>query len=502
MWLRRLAAAGVVWAVAAAGQTAVPAAATRTPAASEDWTAETQHGSLKVWRVVANGPVREASIPSLSPVVHSQTAGSFGQPAGTYGQDAGNTGQTAGSFGQSAGNVGQTAGSYGQTAGSLGVSTGELASAAAAANGSAAIAVKHDAVWDRFLQDVPASLDVSYEEVGVEELKARLDAVTGKAEAPDVLVGSPLPQAWSRQDQGLVRKYGLVTLGVVGLIPQTETPEYPLQRQEASILRRAPHPQSARIFMRWLLDGSVSGAEEQLSNAMALPVAVAKSAATNVLYGAEIGAAGDKEMAAFNGQVAMEAALRVYAPGVLDGLKIEIEATGSAANERFAVVQLRAVMEGYAAYGIAHAVVVLRVDGTGRWRVLQLTPNLAPEQQRVAVRSLAAYGEPVKREAVAEVVRVSLAAPTDGDNRSPVPEFWWDNAGTATLEVVEWQKSAGRSWTSSNLYFVPGDAGHLRTRTTGRFASSAGVYRWRVWSLGTGGTVAISSWRSVNILGR
>jgi hypothetical protein len=50
------------------------------------------------------------------------------------------------------------------------------------------------------------------------------------------------------------------------------------------------------------------------------------------------------------------------------------------------------------------------------------------------------------------------------------------------------------------MYFVPGDNGHLRTRTNGRFADRPGTYRWRVWSLGRGGTVAISLWRSVNIV--
>ncbi len=498
MWLRGLTAvlcATMLWTSSAHAQTAVGSSA-----AGPDWTPESRHGSLTVWRVIATGPVRTASIASLSPEVKSQTSGSFGQTAGSFGQSAGNTGQTAGSLGQNAGSFGQTAGSFGQSAGSLGVSTGDLANAAAASNGTSATAAKHDAAWDRFIQDAPRGLDVSYEEVGTDELAARLDAANGKAEAPDILIGSPLPQSWSRQDQGLVRKYGLVTLGVVGLIAQTETPEYLFTRPDASILKRAPHPRSARVFMLWFLDRNGDSGDERISNAMALPIAVAKSAAMNVLYGGEIGAAADKEMAVFNSQSAQETALRAYSPGVLDGLKIEIEAIGGAANERFAVVELRAVMEGYVAFGVAHAVVVLRVDSTGRWHVLQLTPNLAPEQQRVAVQSLAGYGEPVKRETVAQMLRVALAAPVDGDNRSPVPELWWDNGGTGTLEIVEWQRSAARSWTSSNMYFVPGDAGHLRTRTTGRFASAAGQYRWRVWSLGTGGAVAISSWRSVNIL--
>jgi hypothetical protein len=157
-------------------------------------------------------------------------------------------------------------------------------------------------------------------------------------------------------------------------------------------------------------------------------------------------------------------------------------------------------MESKSAFGVAHAVVVLRMDETGNWRVLQLTPNLALQQQQVATEILSGFAAKVSREQVAQVVSASLAAPVDGDDRSPMPEFWWDNMSNGTLEIVEWQQSAGRSWTGSNMYFVPEDGGHLRTRTTGRFAFAAGLYRWRVWSLGKGGAVAISSWRSVNIL--
>jgi hypothetical protein len=145
--------------------------------------------------------------------------------------------------------------------------------------------------------------------------------------------------------------------------------------------------------------------------------------------------------------------------------------------------------------------VVLRVDESGQWRVLQLTPNLAVEQQQVAAESLHGFAARVRREEVAQVASASLAAPVDGDNRPPLPELWWDNLGAGSLEDVEWQRSLGNSWTGSNLYFVREDAGHLRTRTSGRFADAAGVYRWRVWSLGRGGTSAISGWRSVNILG-
>lgn len=506
MWLRGLAAIGLLSTGALAqlgGQSVAPAAV-----AKPDWSPQSRHGWITIWRVVAAGPPRPVSIASLSPEVRSQTAGSFGQAAGSFGQSAGDTGQTSGSFGQSAGNTGTAAGSVGQSAGSFGVSTGALASAAAAANGTNAIAPKDDTALSRLKRDFDtgrsgsAGLDMTVEEVGVEELQARLDAVAGTPDAPDVLVGTPLPEFWSDQNSGLLRRYGLVTLGDVAPIPQTEAGEYAPVMPEASILVRALHPRSAREFVKWLCERNFYTGRPGPPLTTDPPSLLARTALRSVLSGGDVGAAADGQMAAFNPQIAQRTALGVYGGGLLDGLRVDIDRSIVNANDRFAVVELRAVMESKAAFGVAHAVVVLRLEETGQWRVLQLTPNLAVEQQQVAAETLSGFAARVRREEVAQVKSASLAAPEDGDNRPPAPELWWDNLGSGTLEVVEWQKKAGDSWTGSNLYFVREDAGHLRTRTTGRFADTAGLYRWRVWSLGNGGTSAISGWRSVNILGQ
>ncbi len=483
----------VTGALSARGQVSGPVA---------DAAAESRHGTLTIWHVVAVGPSRPAQVASLDPQVKSQTAGSFGQAAGSFGNAASATGQTAGSFGQNAAASSITAGSVGQSAGSFGVSTGELANAASAANGSQG-GTKRDASWDRLMGDVKGTfdaLDVSFEDVGADELQSRLDAAAGKAEAPDVVIGAPLPRGWSRQNSGLVRRYGLVPLGGVDLIAQTENPEVRTTRPDASVLLRAPHPRAARSFVLWLADRRIDEGVDHVPTGSKAAVAVAKTALATVLFGGEIGAAADKQMAKFSAAAAQQKAMAASGTGLLDGLKIDIDATGAAANERFAVVLLRAVMESRAGFGVAHGVVILRADAGGQWRVLQLTPNLTVEQQEVAERNLAGYGAAVKLDQVGQMVSASPAAPSDGDNRPPMPEFWWDDRGTGTLEIVEWQRNFGNSWTSSNMYFVPEDAGHLRTRTTGRFANAGGLYRWRVWSLGKGGSVAISSWRSVNIL--
>jgi hypothetical protein len=462
-----------------------------------DGSSDGQHRKLTVWHVVAGSPPGPGVIASLAPVVHSQTAGSFGQTAGSFGQTAASTGQTAGSFGGSV--PSQTAGSTGQTAGSFGESVGTLADAAAVSNGTTATA-KRDATWDRFTDEVNGSfraLDVTYKDVGIDELQARLEAATGQTDAPDVLVGTPIPAAAG----AVARRHGLVTLGAVGLVPQTETLELPLNphRPQALVLARAPHPKEARAFVLWLLEGPACALCVGEDRGYPAAISVAKSALSIVLNGEGVGALADREMAAFDPELARESALGVFGSGEGLGARIDINAVRASANGRLAVVSMRAVLESRSAFGVVHALAVLRADEAGRWRVLQLTPNLLPAQQMVAWRSLVAYSQPLDSKA-AEVLGVALAAPVDGDNRPPVPELWWDNKGGATLEVVEWQRRADRVWEGSTLFFVPDDTGHLQTRATGRFANAPGSYRWRVWSLGRGGAVAISGWRGFNIL--
>jgi hypothetical protein len=485
-----LAVCAAVVSASASGQTA---------GAGANSTSDAQHGKLTVWRVVAESPPGPAVIASLAPVVHSATAGSFGQTAGGFGQTAGSTGQTAGSFGGTV--ASQTAGSVGQTAGSFGESVGTLADAAAASNGTTALEAKHDAAWDRFAGDVSGTftaLDVIYRDVGADELQAQLEAVKpGQADAPDVLVGTPIPAAAS----GTARRFGLATLGAIGLVPQRETPEQrvPGLHPQAMVLARAPHPKPARAFVLWLLERPACSLCKGEDRGDPAATAVAKSALSSVLNGEGVGELADREMATFNPELAREAALGVSDAGVGNGVRIDINAVRATANARLAVVAMRAVLESRSAFGVVHAVAVLRADETGRWRVLQLTPNLLPPQQMLAFSSFATYCHPLDSKP-AVVLGVALAAPVDGDNRPPTPELWWDNKGGATLEVVEWQRGSDRIWSGSNLFLIPDDTGHLQTQVTARFADAQGQYRWRVWSLGRGGAVAISPWRRFEIV--
>ena len=477
---------------------------------------------LTVWRVVPIGPPRAVSIASLSTEVRSQTSGSFGQTSGSFGNAAGNTGQTAGSLGQTAGSVGRTAGSIGQSAGNFGESLDTISAAAEAANGSlvsapigaaaaasvtgtTSVRLKRDPEWERFSSESKGHFEVTFEDVGASELRARLDAVAGKENAPDVLVTLGRPNAWMWRETRLTGGDALRTLGRVEPIPQMETPERPVDRSavaELSVMVHAPHPLAARAFALWLLDEKRDLRTDIFGRKYPpVPVIVAKSALESVLSGGGVGSASDPEIVRFNSLHAQLMALLPEGGEILGALKIDINTTNAVTNGRFAVVALRAVVEGSDSFGSAHAVVVLRTDSAGKWRVLQLTPNLPVEEQDEAMRELelGGFAAQVGRDAVEKLTSVALAAPVDGDNRSPVPEFWWDNPGGGTLQIVEWQRSEGVGFSTSNMYFVPGENGHLRTRTTGRFADAPGAYRWRVWSLGNGGAVALSKWRTVNI---
>jgi hypothetical protein len=109
-------------------------------------------------------------------------------------------------------------------------------------------------------------------------------------------------------------------------------------------------------------------------------------------------------------------------------------------------------------------------------------------------------GSPVLRNEGPKVLGISQAAPVDGETRTAQPELWWDNLGGATLQIVEWQQGAPNNWSVSNLYFVPDNRERLRTRVAARFALG-GQYRWRVWSVGPGGIVVLSPWRTMTIVG-
>jgi hypothetical protein len=131
--------------------------------------------------------------------------------------------------------------------------------------------------------------------------------------------------------------------------------------------------------------------------------------------------------------------------------------------------------------------------------VLQITPDLSSPLLHQAAGTLGEFCKPGSQLAV--VAGIAQAAPPDGDTRPPSPELWWDNKGGAQLQVVEWQQGDGEdNWSGTRLFFAPDRDPHLRTRLSAEFATEQGLYRWRVWSVGNGGALVLSPWRTLNIV--
>jgi hypothetical protein len=516
-----MAAAGLSLALAQSSRDIDPAFANLHPSPLVLWVvlpATTNHLFV---RLPPPGPIQTAGSIGYSPSTLGVPASSIGknasdvgsspsgigQSATNVGKAASDTGYSTSGIGQQASNVGKNASDVGQTAGSFGHSLDTIAASMSAANGYTAAttppAATRDPAWDTLaaeVQRVFPPLQVSVDEVEADQLQDKLASVAGSKDAPDVLLGTPLPALWS--DSGMAEQLGVTSLGRVNSIQQFENdgPASPLGGIDASILLDAPHPEAARAFVVWFGGDRCLGCGSDVARETQTPVALAKNVLHSLLNGAGPGSAADPAMATFNAGAGKMLALAPTGSAQLGGIGARIDVVSAQANQKLAVVELRAIVDsGKTAFGVVHAMVVLRTDDSGRWKVLQITPNLQAAQQVRAWQMLQGYGTRVRREQVAQVQGVSLAAPLDGENRAPQPELWWDNHGGATLQIVEWQIRSGNGWLNSNLFFIPDANSRLRTRVTANFASHQGEYRWRVWSVGAGGALSLSPWRGFNI---
>jgi hypothetical protein len=414
---------------------------------------------------------------------HGQTAGSYGTTAGSFGTSASNHGQTAGSAGQTAGSFGQTSSTYGQTLGGDGLSGAPPQNSTPQVNAGTEFV---DVVGDSF----PVKENVRYIRVVAEELAEKLAAAERSPDYPDVVIG--LPNWWDRSGLGVANLW-------LTNFPEVSDPKLSPQPVPAAILLRAPHPAAARLFLLWLRDRPGCGLCILPNGGRAQdgPARIAVSAWDNVLQGAGLGTLADPEAAKFSVELARKSALGQFSPQILDTLRYQIDVTQSLANERLAVVSLRAVASSPVAFGVLHSLVVLRKNDTGQWKVLQISTNGSAGSVQSGGDALASFtrvADPAK------VIGISQAAPPDDDNRPPQPDLWWDNAGDARLLVVEWQFNDGGGWTDTRLMMVPDGGNRTQTRVSAQFATSYGAYRWRVWSVGAGGVMTLSPWKRLNIL--
>jgi hypothetical protein len=237
---------------------------------------------------------------------------------------------------------------------------------------------------------------------------------------------------------------------------------------------------------------------------------VAVRAVLSVLGGGSVGADADPEIAEFDRGFALKL-FAAYQSAAQDAPQFLADVTGVRVFGGLAIVTVRTVATGSNVFGVAHSLLVLRRDPEGRWRVLQISPNLPSAEQSLGWDTLVSFsagtrtpgvpGSAFQRNEGTTVLGISQAAPLEGASSLPQPDLSWDNLGGGTLQVVEWQQGQPSRWSPSNLFFVPDNRERLATRVTARFAT-AGQYRWRVWSLGPGGALVLSPWRTLTIGGR
>jgi hypothetical protein len=425
-----------------------------------------------------------------------QTSGSYGQTSSSYGTASSNHGQTASSLGQNASTAGQTAGSYGQTAGSFGNSLGTIAQAGV--KDKTAQSNEVDPLRDELrarLQGSFPQLTVTTREVPSDELGDDLRATKGTAAYPDVLVGA-LPQTWSR---GMQNEFGLALLPLPGFYDDGVTSDKPFA-PEFAILSGAPHASAARAFAMWIgeadeaCEGCVASGLGRERTAAAV---VATDAVKHLLHGDGLGDEGDLEMAAFPPSLGRLILTTNDNRAVSEDVAL-VQVVQASVNGKLAAVTMRVVASSEKVFGVAHPLVVLRKGDDGKWRVLHMSLNLP---------AVEAEGE---REALMEQCTeticgsdgaegVTLASPANGEVRQPMPDLWWDNGGGARLEVVEWQAVHEGGWSDARLFLVPDRGAKLRTQVTARFATASTKYRWRVWSVGAGGAMKLSGWRTMVI---
>lgn len=424
-----------------------------------------------------------------------QESGSFGQVASGYGTNAGKYGAASSDVGQTASSFGTAASNHGQDAGSFGESTSTIADVGKRTQ-KPGLAILVERLMQRVQRAFP-ELDVSFTEVDPDELMDRLMAAQGTAGYPDVLLGT-LPPAWWK---GMQSEAGLAMLRPASFYQNGVTQDEPYA-EPAAILAQAPHMQAARAFALWMSEpytdcpGCVQAGLTKKEQAAA---AVATSALKRLLDGESLGDEADPAMAGSLSE-GVRKMLTTTGNAVAEDASFRVEVEHASTNGSLAAVALRVVASSSKMFGVAHPLVVLRTAKDGRWRVLQMSLNLPQFEQANVLETLMETSPMSAAEQRTGVKGVSVANPQDGATRMPQPELVWDNNGGAGLQVVEWQRGGGGSWSDARLYLVQDRNPRLQTHVIAQFAEDAGRYRWRVWSVGAHGEMKISPWRTFNVV--
>ncbi|SEG61310.1 hypothetical protein SAMN05421819_3797 [Bryocella elongata] len=444
-------------------------------------------------------------------------------PASSYGKAAGSFGDSLSSISQKAAPPATQADAQGDVpAPSAPSPKRDLASF----NGSSHEQTTPDLIRLRdWLRIGPRRVAVSFVTLPCDQLADRLEAAKGSDDFPDLLVGH-LPAEWPYTG----RRAHLLPREVAPDPPQGDLPTAADDgRPILNLLKDAPHARAARaLFVEayepWhggippILPPNPLSPDEanptllakferaQAEYVMRTEVAKAAEAALfTMVRGESLGRNADPAMAEFYAPLGMlMGVLDVTSgtPHLLDPNHLRVDILDVGVTGSLALVRARVVTDGDNAFGLTHPLLVLRRADDGRWLVLHVTLTPSVESQANAASSLLVTGPPSSKEAAEGLRGVRLASPPDGDSRAPQPELWWDNLGGAGLQVVEWQTQLPNGWMNPRLFLV-GDRGtRVQTRVVAQFASSAGKYRWRVWSCGAAGELLITPWRSFVVVPR
>ena len=458
---------------------------------------------------------RSISTPSIAPDKNAttetpngmgyrqQAASTFGQNAGGYGTASSNVGQPSSTLGQNAGGYGQSAGSYGTAASNIGTASSNFgAGNSVPAQGGASAPVQQpvsspeaEQARSRLREAFP-DLQMKFVVVDADQLKQGLTSAQGTAEFPDVLLGT-LPASWWN---GMDSEFGLAMLRPAAFYPNGVMDSAP-GMEEIAILAHAQHMQAARALALWMSEpesGCPGCVQAGLTGRSMAAAAIAKGAVERLVNGQPLGEVSDPEMATESSEgvrrmLATMGSTRVEG----DGVRVQVE--DASVNGSLAAVALRVVVSSAGVFGVAHPLVVLRAGKDGRWKVLQMSLNLPQAEQTSERETLMVTSPPSAAEQRAGVKGVSLATPQDGQTLTQMPELVWDNHGGAGLQVVEWQRGEGGSWSDARLYLVQDTNARLQTHVQAEFADKNGRYRWRVWSVGAEGDVKISAWRTFRL---
>jgi len=281
-------------------------------------------------------------------------------------------------------------------------------------------------------------------------------------------------------------------------VQQTEEAAPEREKQyipSVSILSGGQNRDVAKAFAVWLADGGVDLGQADSESGGDAVAGVAVRVMRNLLQGKAVGADHDPEM--------VEATVEdtKFSPLPLPARDVQTNVTSIQVSNSSAVLALRSIVCGPASLEVVHALMVLRRDGAGRWLVLQISLNLAPDLVLNATRlfeEATSDDASVHRNEGSQLLGIAQAT-ADDDTRRTHATLWWDNLGGATLQVVEWQPGNG---VGTNLFFAPDTESRLKTEAAARFAREPGPYRWRVWSVGADGTIVLSPWRTLHIVAR